>query len=175
MFPGCNLNYQNHLAAEGIDEPEKDTSEIPADLRDMFEYAGVDPYSAPVIDTDNEEATLYRGESERILDSIENEDGSLERRDFPIFFTSSRSYAINRYAEDKMDDELSLIEVRVPFDSISYPDVEAENLEFADEYDPGELEEATMYYSHSFVGICDFGAVKVPEEWIESIESLDQK
>lgn len=169
------LIYQNHLAAEGIDEPEKDTSEIPADLPDMFEYAGVDPYSAPVIDTDNEEVTLYRGESERILDSIENEDGSLERKDFPIFFTSSKSYAINRYAEDKMEDDPYLIEVRVPFDSISYPDVEAENLRFADECEPEGLEDGKMYFSHSFGDACEFGAVQIPEEWIGSIESLDQK
>lgn len=175
MFPGCNLNYQNHLAAEGIDEPENDTSEIPADLLNMFEYAGIDPYSAPYIDTDNEEVTLYRGESERILGSIENEDGSLERKDFPIFFTSSRSYAIRRYAEDKMDGSPYLIEIRVPFDSISYPDIEAENLEFADEYEPEGLEDGKMYYSHSFMGSPELGAVQVPEEWIESIEPLDQK
>lgn len=176
-----NQSYRSHVVAEGLDTDHIGTNraydmlkDIPEDVLRAIGEAGYVPSEAPFLNFMNREVSLYRGEDESTLDDLLEEDGSLAREEFPVFFTTSREAAENRYAQNRADESVNLlIEVKVPFDSVEY--LISGKLEFTEDYDISELEEETMYFSHEFDGASELGAVSVPEEWIESIEPVKGK
>lgn len=159
--------FEQHLTAEGI---EYHGAEIPEQLWPLIENSDKEPGDPEFIDLDEEEVILYRGDRGENLRDLRKDDGALSR-EFPIYFTESREDAVERYAGGFNQEEY-IIQVSVPFEAIDYlGEQKANELE---RNEGPELEPGNMYYLKSYMGSIELAASYVPEEWIDSIESLDQ-